>query len=61
MKPISITEIVSMATEVLIITDTPAAKAGEELTHTAPMHVCAYTHEHALNEEEHTDKHELFH
>lgn len=44
MKPISVTEIVSIATEVLIITDTPTARAGEEHTHT---HTRAYTCMHA--------------
>lgn len=44
MKPISVTEIVSMATEVLIITDTPTARAGEEHTHTDHIHVYACTH-----------------
>ena len=34
MKPIIVTEIVSMATEVLIITDTPTARVGDKLTHT---------------------------
>ena len=49
MKPIIVTEIVSMATEVLIITDTPTARGGEELTH-ANMHThvrsCARMHMH---------------
>lgn len=47
MKPISVTEIVSMATEVLIITDTPTARAGEEHTHThtrAHTYACTHTY-----------------
>ena len=43
MKPIIVTEIVSMATEVLIITDTPTARGGEELTH-ANTHTRTYVH-----------------
>lgn len=45
MKPISVTEIVSMATEVLIITDTPTARAAEE--HAWLIHIyvaCTHTH-----------------
>lgn len=45
MKPISVTEIVSMATEVLIITDTPRARAGEEHMRRTHMYACTHAAE----------------
>lgn len=64
MKPISVTEIVSMATEVLIITDTPTARAGEEYTRCTHMYAGTRTYTHiTMHEEEHTadnDKDKLF-
>lgn len=44
MKPISVTEIVSMATEVLIITDTPTARAAEEHAWLIHIYVSLHTH-----------------
>lgn len=54
MKPISVTEIVSMATEVLIITDTPTARAAEEHAWLIHIYVSLHTHTRARKD---TDTH----
>lgn len=56
MKPISVTEIVSMATEVLIITDTPTARAAEEHAWLIHIYVSLHTHTRARARKD-TDTH----